>query len=212
MPIAREGWPFILTLLGLGTLACLRVPVLGGLLVVLGLFVAFFFRDPERKPPPDETLVLAPADGKVVRVAAATDPNPCGSGATQVSIFLSLFDVHVNRAPVAGRIAALEYRPGQFLPAFDERASDRNEQNAVTLESDRGPVFLKQIAGLVARRVVFRKRVGEQVARGERVGLIKFGSRVDLVLPRQVEVLVRVGDRVRGGSSAVGRFHEGGPS
>ena len=188
MSIAREGWPYVLTLVGVGGLVALRLPWVGGVLVALGLFTAFFFRDPERAVPQGEHLVVAPADGKVVRLVEAPDENPCGPGATQLSIFLSIFDVHVNRAPVAGRVAGVEYRPGEFLPAFDQEASQRNEQNVVTLEGDVGRVVFKQIAGLVARRIVFRKRVGDVVERGERVGMIKFGSRVDVFLPRGFQI------------------------
>jgi phosphatidylserine decarboxylase len=212
MSIAREGWLYVLTLVGVGSLVALRLPWVGGVLVALGLFTAFFFRDPERAIPQGEHLVVAPADGKVVRLVEAPDENPCGAGATQLSIFLSIFDVHVNRAPVAGRVAGVEYRPGEFLPAFDQEASQRNEQNVVTLEGDVGRVVFKQIAGLVARRIVFRKRVGDVVERGERVGMIKFGSRVDVFLPRGFRSRVAVGDKVYGGSSVLGELGGGDPS
>ncbi len=212
MSVAREGWPYVLTLVVLGGLVALRLPWVGGVLAALGLFTAFFFRDPERAVPQGEHLVVSPADGKVVRLADAPEENPCGTGATQLSIFLSLFDVHVNRAPVAGRIAAVEYHPGEFLPAFDHEASLRNEHNAVTLEGDVGRVVFKQIAGLVARRIVFRKRVGDVVERGERVGMIKFGSRVDVFLPRGFRARVAVGDKVYGGSSVLGELAVGDPS
>lgn len=200
MPIAREGWPFILPPLLLGALLLLAgLPWLGGLLALLGVFSGFFFRDPERSVPLEGDLVVSPADGKVVGVSTVAE----AGAPTQISIFLSIFDVHVNRAPIAGRIAALEYNPGEFLPAFDDKASSRNEQNTITLESDGTRVVFKQIAGLIARRIVFRKALGENVGRGERVGLIRFGSRVDVLLPPGFEVRVRRGDRVRGGSSVL---------
>jgi phosphatidylserine decarboxylase len=206
MPIAREGWPYILVLVGLGgLLAALLMPVAGGCLAALGLFTAFFFRDPDRAIPEDAAAIVSPADGRVVRVLPAPADHPLGPGTTQISIFLSIFDVHINRAPIAGRIEKVEYHAGEFLPAFDDKASLRNEQNAVTVAGEAGRVQFKQIAGLIARRIVFSKRVDDTVARGERVGLIKFGSRVDVFLPRGIEVAVKVKDRVQGGASLIGR-------
>jgi phosphatidylserine decarboxylase len=205
MPIAREGWPFIAVLLVPGiVLLVLRFHVLGILLLLLGAFTAFFFRDPERQVPEDPRLVLSPADGRVVLVEPAPEGNAVGPGATQVSIFLSVFNVHINRAPISGRIAQVQYSKGEFLPAFDHDASLRNEQNAVTVEDGQQRVLFKQIAGLIARRIVFRKAVGDRVRAGERVGMIKFGSRVDVLLPREVRVRVKEGDRVRGGISPLG--------
>jgi phosphatidylserine decarboxylase len=172
-------------------------------LAVLGLFTTFFFRDPERAIPGDPRLVLSPADGKVVQVVPAPDGHPLGKGATQISIFLSIFDVHINRSPIAGKITAVQYHPGEFLPAFDHKASERNEQNSVIVEAGSSRVMFKQIAGLIARRIVFKKRLDDEVAAGERVGLIKFGSRVDVFLPTGVTLRVKVGDRVSGGTSVI---------
>lgn len=206
MSIAREGWLYIVVLAGAGgLLLALRFTPAGAALVGLGLFTAFFFRDPERAIPSDPRLIVSPADGRIVKVVAAPDTHPIGPGATQVSIFLSIFNVHINRSPIAGRIEKTEYTKGEFLPAFDDKASLRNEQNAVTLVDGEERLMFKQIAGLIARRIVFRKRPGDTVARGERVGLIKFGSRTDIFLPRGVEIAVKVGDRVQGGSSVIGR-------
>lgn len=206
MSIAREGWTYLLVLVGFGgLLLALRLPLAGAALVALGLFTAFFFRDPERTIPEDPGAVVSPADGKVVKVIAAPDGHPLGPGVTQISIFLSIFDVHINRAPIAGTIEKVEYHAGEFLPAFDDKASLRNEQNAVTVAGEAGRVQFKQIAGLIARRIVFRKQVDDLVARGERVGLIKFGSRVDVFLPQGIEVAVKVKDRVQGGASVIGR-------
>lgn len=203
MSIAREGWPFVGVLLGSAALLAWRYPWPAAALAALGLFCAFFFRDPERTLPAGDLLVLSPADGKVVRVGPAPEGSAAGAGAQQVSIFLSIFDVHVNRAPIGGRVERVEYHPGEFLPAWDDKASLRNEQNTVTLERDGRRVVFKQIAGLVARRIVFKKRPGDQVLRGERVGLIRFGSRVDVQLPAAARLLVRQGDRVQGGASAL---------
>ena len=204
MTIAREGWPYILVLLtAMVLLFAFRFQVTGVIVLILALFTTFFFRDPEREIPEGPRLVLSPADGKVVQVLRAPDDHPLGKGSTQVSIFLSIFDVHINRSPIQGRVVAVEYHQGEFLPAFDDKASLRNEQNSVTVEGGGGRVIFKQIAGLIARRIVFRRRVDDEVAAGERVGLIKFGSRVDVFLPVGVEVKVKVGDRVRGGSSVL---------
>jgi phosphatidylserine decarboxylase len=202
MSIAREGWPFIGSLAALAlVLGLLRLPWPAGACVALALFCAFFFRDPERVPPADPALVVSPADGKVVVVAPAPGANPLGPGAQQISIFLSIFDVHVNRSPVAGTIEKVEYHPGEFLPAFDDKASLRNEQNSVVVAGARGRVAFKQIAGLIARRIVFKKKPGDVVERAERVGLIRFGSRVDVFLPPDARLLVKVGDRVSAGAS-----------
>jgi phosphatidylserine decarboxylase len=207
MSIAREGWPYIASLLGLAALlAAARLPWPAGLCAGLAAFTLFFFRDPERAVPQDPRLVLSPADGRVVKLAQAPAANPLGPGAWQVSIFLSVFDVHVNRAPIGGRIARVDYTPGEFLPAFDDKASLRNEQNSVLVERDGSRVAFKQIAGLIARRIVFRKRVGELVEGGERVGMIKFGSRVDLFVAEAVRPRVKVGDRVTGGVSVIGEL------
>ncbi len=204
MGIAREGWPYILTLLGAGlVLASLRYYGFAGALVGLGLFCAFFFRDPERAIPDGPNLVISPADGKVVGILQPAD-GPLGPGSTQISIFLSIFDVHVNRTPISGRIERVEYNKGEFLPAFDDKASLRNEQNSVVVRDGDRRVAFKQIAGLIARRIVFRKRVDDAVTRGERVGLIKFGSRVDVFFPPGSTLRVKKGDRVQGGASVLG--------
>lgn len=204
MTIAREGFPYVAALLSLGTLLWfLRQPWPCAVFLALGAFTAFFFRDPERDIPQAAGLVVSPADGKVVRMVEAPPDHPLGPGTTQISIFLSIFDVHINRAPITGVIETVRYHAGEFLPAFDDKASLRNEQNSVTLRDGDARVEFKQIAGLIARRIVFRKRTGEHVERGERVGLIKFGSRVDIYLPLGCEVRTRVGERVRGGVSVL---------
>jgi len=207
MPIAREGWPLVFVMLGLAAvLFLLRWPWAGGVLLALGLFTAYFFRDPERPVPADPRLVLSPADGKVIVAGPAPAGNPLGEGATQVSVFLSIFDVHINRSPVGGRISRVEYHEGEFLPAFQDKASLANEQNSVTIDGGDASrnVAFKQIAGLIARRIVFKKKVGDTVAAGERVGMIKFGSRVDVFLPRDTRLRVHKGDRVVAGVSALG--------
>lgn len=180
-------------------------PLLYAALVMLLLtaFIAFFFRDPERDIPTGEGLIVSPADGKVVVVEPVAVEG--GGEGTLVSIFLSVFDVHINRAPVEGRVAKVEYRRGRFIVATSKQASVENEQNVLTFDHPAGPVVCKQIAGLIARRIVCWVKPGERVERGSRIGLIKFGSRVDLILPPGVAVLVRRGDRVRGGASVIGK-------
>lgn len=201
----RDGIPFVLVPLAAALLAALTgywyvaVPLL-----LLALFMAYFFRDPERAPLSEQNIIVAPADGRVTRVAQVI-PNDAQSPQV-VSIFLSVFDVHVNRAPIAGEIVDVAYTKGRFMIATREEASVVNEQNALTIRGERMTVVCKQIAGVLARRIVCWKRKGEKVDLGERFGLIKFSSRTDLVLPPEVEVSVRVGDRVRGGVSVIGRL------
>lgn len=171
--------------------------------LLLGLFVLYFFRDPERSIPTEPEAVVSPADGRVMVVSPEELEGRAGQ---RISIFLSVFDVHVNRAPVSGTIAALEYRRGSFHGALFERASAENEQNVIRMSTSRGDMVFKQIAGLIARRIVFWKERGANVAIGDRVGMIRFGSRVDVWLPACAEIVVRPGDTVRGGSSLLARW------
>jgi phosphatidylserine decarboxylase len=167
--------------------------------MILAAFVGYFFRNPARRIPAGEHLVVSPADGRVVRVESLPDGKA-------ISIFLNIFDVHVNRVPIRGELESLEYKRGRFKPAFADEASRINEQNILTIRGPQIRVIVKQIAGWVARRVVCWKRPGLPLERGELFGLIRFGSRVDLVLPQEVRVLVRVGDRVKGGCSVIGEI------
>jgi phosphatidylserine decarboxylase len=169
--------------------------------VILGAFFLWFFRDPERTIPDGSGVVVSPADGKVTAISQITQD---GEQKTRVSIFLNVFDVHVNRAPIGGTITALSYQKGKFGNAMSADSSYANEQNIVTVKGDGQTVVFKQIAGLLARRIVFNPRAGDNLERGQRVGLIKFGSRVDVVLDEAVDIRVKVGDRVRGGSSILG--------
>ena len=169
--------------------------------VLLGGFFLWFFRDPERTIPDVPGAIVSPADGKVTAVAEFNDS---GTAKRRVSIFLNVFDVHVNRAPVSGTVTGLVYQKGRFGNAMSAGSSDANEQNIVTVQGEGQTVVFKQIAGLLARRIVFTPRTGDKLARGQRVGLIKFGSRVDVVLDQAVDIQVKVGDRVAGGSSILG--------
>jgi len=172
-------------------------------LAVLGVFVLYFFRDPERQIPADPEAVVSPADGRVTVVVPEAFQGRPGQ---RISIFLSVFDVHVNRAPVSGTIASLDYRRGSFHGALFEKASAENEQNVIVLKTLRGEMVFKQIAGLIARRILFWKERGEAVAIGDRVGMIRFGSRCDVWLPATAEISVKPGDTVRGGASILARW------
>jgi phosphatidylserine decarboxylase len=167
---------------------------------LLALFFLWFFRDPKRVIPDSSGAVVSPGDGKVTDVSAILLD---GIPRTRISIFLSVFDVHVNRSPVAGVIRQVRYQKGKFLNAMNPASAEHNEQNAITVEGDGQTVIFKQIAGLLARRIVFNKKVGDTVQRGERVGLIKFGSRVDVLLDASARMQVKRGDRVKGGSSVL---------
>ncbi len=196
--IARDAFQFLIPLLLLTAGAFwLHSFVIGVILLVLMSFVAFFFRNPRRTIPADPSVIVSPADGKVVKIERV-------GNVTKMSIFLSLFNVHVNRSPIAGTIEAVDYRKGSFKAAYNHAASIENERNVVMVSDGRIKLVFTQIAGVVARRIVFWKRVGDAVQKGELVGLIRFGSRVDILFPAGTEVTVAVGDRVRGGSSPIG--------
>jgi len=200
--IVRDAYRFLVPLAIVALVAfALKLTVLGLLLSALFAFVAFFFRNPERTIPSDPRAIVSPADGKVVRLERV-------GNVTKMSIFLSLFNVHVNRSPIAGRVEAVDYRPGKFLVAFNEKASSDNERNIVMVSDGRITIVFTQIAGIVARRIVFWKKVGDSVEKGELVGLIRFGSRVDVLFPAGTEATVAVGDRVKGGSTRIGTIKE----
>jgi phosphatidylserine decarboxylase len=169
--------------------------------VLLGVFFLWFFRDPERPIPDGPGVVVSPADGKVTAVTQFSD---AGRQKQRISIFLNVFDVHVNRAPISGTITGLLYQKGKFGNAMSATSCDTNEQNIVSVNGQGQSVVFKQIAGLLARRIVFKPKTGDELVRGQRVGLIKFGSRVDVILDAAVELRVKVGDRVAGGSSILG--------
>jgi phosphatidylserine decarboxylase len=205
--MVREGYWFGIppSVIGLALLAFGAgwVLAVGVALVCLGLFVFSFFRNPDRVIPLEPGLIVAPADGRVVVV---TEENEKCRPGKRISIFLAIWNVHVNRAPAAGKITGLEYREGKFLAAWNPHASLQNEQNIFTQTTEYGEIVYKQIAGWVARRVVSWKKAGDDVARGERIGLVRFGSRVDLWLPMDAKIVVKVGDHVKGGSSVVARM------
>lgn len=198
--IVREGWPFIGAALAffviLATIGYLPLIIVGLLAV---LFVAWFFRNPERALPSDDAAVVSPADGRVINVSK--DGN-----ISKISIFMSVFNVHVNRIPLSGTVKKIDYNKGKFLVASKDKASLENEQNAVTVVDEKGrEVKFVQIAGLVARRIVCHIKEGDKVYRGERFGMIRFGSRLDVYLPSEVNISVKVGEKVKAGESILAR-------
>ncbi len=196
---------FILpTLAVTGIAAVAGLPIAAAVLALASLFLIQFFRDPERSPEGGADAIVSPADGTVLSI---TEPPEAPPGARRrLSIFMSVFNCHVNRAPATGRLEDYVYVPGRKDAAFAEKASTGNEQNRITLATSSGPVTFKQIAGALARRIVFYPRVGDQLERGQRIGLIRFGSRVDLFLPDGVEPLVKDGDKVKAGRTPVARW------
>ena len=204
--MVRDGIPFVAVPAALAI-----VPMLFGYwfvavpFLIIAAFMAFFFRDPRRPTPSDRGIIVAPADGRVTRVRIAGCDNALDS---LVSIFLSPLDVHVNRAPMAGTIEKIDYKSGKFLMATNERARDENEQNTLTITGEGVTVKCSQIAGILARRIVCWKREGDRVECGERFGMIKFGSRTDVILPGTVEILVKEGMHVRGGVTVIGKIAE----
>lgn len=202
--IVRESIPYIAAPLTLGVVAGgFGFLYVGLLLSLVAVFMAFFFRDPKRTPPSDPDVVVSPADGRITRIES---PAPNTNAPTLISIFLSPLDVHINRSPIPGKIVDVVYSPGKFLMATNEKASLVNEQNALTIQGERITVVCKQIAGILARRIVCWKHTGDRLNLGERFGMIKFSSRTDVLLPANVKVTVAEGDRVRGGITVIGRI------
>ena len=208
--MVRDGIFYALgMLLVAAVLWWLTVPVFALFPILLAMFFLWFFRDPDRQIPADPGLLVSPADGKVTEIAPTQmDGKPC----TRISVFLNVFDVHVNRSPIGGVIKEVVYQRGKFSNAMDAASAEANEQNIVSLEGEGVTVMFKQIAGLVARRIVFNFKAGDKLARGQRVGMIKFGSRTDVVFPLPHDLCVRVGDRVKGGSSVLARMRVAHPN
>ena len=210
IPIVREGLPFVAVSGGSAALAAAlgwQVPAM--ILGALALFMAWFFRNPKRVPPSTPLAVVAPGDGRVMAIDEEYEPRFLKEQGIRISIFLNIFDVHVNRIPCEGTIEDIVYQPGRFLAANRPDATLRNEQNALMIRAARGAkVLCVQVAGLLARRIVCWASPGERVACGERYGLIRFGSRMDLYLPRRTGLRVRVGDHVKGGETIIGDLPE----
>ena len=211
--IAKEGRIILIPLflitfpIGIYAHAVASIPltIMYGLLGFFFLFCLNFFRDPKRVPPMGENLIISPAGGKVVKVTEINDPE-VGETAKLVSIFLNVFNVHANRVPLDGIVTKVEKKPGKFLAAFDHKASDENEQVITVLEHISGKYKIKQIAGLIARRILCYAQPGAKMHKGGRLGFIRFGSRTDLIMPAQVDVQVAVGQKVTGGETVIGKI------
>jgi len=205
-PIAKEGLPFLIPVI----LFTIFLGIVGwkvwmSLGILFSLFIAYFFRNPRREIPNLQNIILSPADGRIIHVGECEEDRFLKEKVLKVSIFMSLFDVHLNRVPISGKVLERNYLPGRFLVASVEKSSLLNEQNAVILETeDRMKILLIQIAGFVARRIVCYAKTGDTLRKGEIFGLIRFGSRVDLYLPPAVKPIVRVGQHVKGGESIIG--------
>jgi phosphatidylserine decarboxylase len=207
--VVKEGYKFASAPIVLGIAALflgwhvLALQIAAFVLLALGTFILYFFRDPERVIPSDASTIVSPADGRVLEVI---DEKFDGRAGKRITIFLAVWNVHVNRTPLAGKIARIEYRPGKFQMAMRKTASAENEQNVIYLDTAHGQIVFKQIAGMIARRVVLWKKSGDQVERGERIGIVRFGSRMDVWLPLEATILVKPGDHVAGGSSILARW------
>jgi phosphatidylserine decarboxylase len=207
--VVTEGYKFAVAPIVLGIAALflgwhiLALQIAAFVLLALGTFILYFFRDPERIIPSDDLTIVSPADGRVLEVVDEQFADRAGK---RITIFLAVWNVHVNRTPLAGKISRIEYRPGKFQMAMRKTASVENEQNVIYLDTAHGQIVFKQIAGMIARRVVLWKKAGDQVQRGERIGIVRFGSRMDVWLPLEAAISVKPGDHVAGGSSVLGRW------
>jgi phosphatidylserine decarboxylase len=223
--LAPEGWPFVLIGLGLTAVLAilawmlgstvppsLRVGMVWGTWIfgLLTLFTLYFFRNPVPQIPAGDELVLAPGEGRIIQIVEMEEPVFLKGPATRISIFLSVFNVHVQRAPVTGEVGYRHYNPGKYLAAWNPKASEENEQASVGIQAQGGKVLVRQIAGLVARRIVTDHNEGDQVVRGDRIGLIRFGSRVDLFVPPEWEITCKEGDKVRVGESILAKVPQSG--
>jgi phosphatidylserine decarboxylase len=206
MKIDRSGLPFIAAaLVPAAGLASARRYGWATSFALLGGFFAFFFRDPDRRVPPGADLIVSPADGRIMYVGPADGASAPPGSWLQIAIFLSPLDVHINRSPVAGRVTRIEYRPGRFLPAYDTRAEE-NELNEIWVDANGTLVVFRQVVGILARRIVCRIHEGECLERGQRIGLMKFGSRMDVFLPPSAELCIEPGDHVTAGETVIARL------
>ena len=208
IPVAREGVPFIgAAALASVVFALLEWPVPAVAALAVTAFVLYFFRDPERVVPAEDNLIIAPADGRVVDIQVVDNPPLLGGSARRISIFMNVFNVHVNRSPVSGAVREISYMPGSFLPADREKAMMQNEQNALLIEDRHGrAITVVQVAGLIARRIVCRAETGDWLRRGERFGMIRFGSRLDCYVPTECRVLVSHGDKTVAGQTVLAEW------
>ncbi|MHB8075277.1 phosphatidylserine decarboxylase family protein [Desulfosporosinus fructosivorans] len=204
-PISRDAWFYLAILAFLMVLAYWVWPWLVVIPGILFLFILFFFRNPERVIPTDELMLVSPADGVVMDVERVMEDQFLNGESIRVRIFLSVFNVHINRCPMAGEVVFRSYRPGLMIPAFKSHASELNEKNYVGIQNEHLKILVTQVTGFIARRIVCWVNMGDKVAKGERFGLIKFGSCSEIFVPTNVEIMISPGDKVRGGVSVIGR-------
>lgn len=205
-PIARAGWSYLAVLAFITGIVYFAYPPVAVLPALLFIFTAYFFRNPKRRIPHEKALILSPADGVVMVVDKVKEDRYLKANATRVSIFLSIFNAHLNRSPLSGRVEYVYYRPGKFLPAFKSHASELNEKNYIGICYDGFKIMVTQVTGFIARRVVCYVKPGDKLEKGEIFGLIKFGSCTEIYLPEEAEVTVKPGDKVRAGETLIGRL------
>ncbi len=204
--IARPGYPFVFIAAALGVVSLVVYPILAVLFFSMSLFFAYFFRDPMRRVPEISGSIVSPADGRILKVEQIYEPHFLGAEAWKISIFLSVFDVHLNRSPYAGSVIYRRYIPGKFRAAFRDDVSTNNERNLIGLQTKHGKMLVVQIAGLIARRILCWIETGDTVERGAQIGMIRFGSCTELYMPLSVNIKVKEGERVRGGESILGEI------
>ena len=207
--VVKDGYPHIIIFIILAFIvAYVFSPIYAVIPIVLAIYLAYFFRHPRRETPPDDNLLYSPADGTVMAVEDFYDDEYLDEDAVKVTIFLSVFNVHVNRSPIRGQIKYQRYTCGGFVPAYKKAASFENERHAIGLENERSRILVIQIAGLLARRIVSWTTLGHNLEQGQCYGMIKFGSSTELVMPKSVAILVKKGDKVKGGITVIGRFND----
>ena len=207
--VVKDGYPHIIIFIILAFIvAYVFSPIYAVIPIVLAIYLAYFFRNPRRETPPDDNLLYSPADGTVLAVEDFYDDEYLDEDAVKVTIFLSVFNVHVNRSPIRGQIKYQRYTCGGFVPAYKKAASFENERHAIGLENERSRILVIQIAGLLARRIVSWTTLGHNLEQGQCYGMIKFGSSTELVMPKSVAILVKKGDKVKGGITVIGRFND----
>jgi len=205
--IASDGYPFIIIFALITILVYFfGKPWIAIFPLLITLFMVFFFRDPERKIPEGEGIFVSPADGKVILVKEVYEKDYLKAESKEISIFMSLFNVHVNRSPYDGKVSFIKHSSGKFFVAHKDAASIENENTVMVLEGRNGKIVIRQVAGFIARRIVCRAKIGDELSRGERYGMIKFGSRLDVYLPKDVKIKVKVGDKVKAGETILGQM------
>lgn len=204
--IAPEGYPFIFGFLFITVIVLFFSSFISCLFLGLTIFMAFFFRDPERNVPEGEGLFVSPADGRVILIENVYEKDYLNSDSKEISIFMSPLDVHVNRSPCAGKVSVVKHSPGRFMAAYKDESSIKNENIVMVLDGKDGRVLVRQVAGFIARRAVCRVKVGDMLRRGQRYGIIKFGSRLDVYLPKDTKIMVKLDDKVKAGETVIGEI------